>query len=199
MSSIQELRDALSKILPGPINDNGAQREVIRLLQDCWEQITGAHDSAMSLFKLDRAEQLSWNPPLLDFIMERHGGTALGTRGDLQQWSVNLESERADYVKVGHRQLTPAAKRVDVRPIVARVLDAVKQGPGSNCDLAQNGVVVWHDANRISIYHGLLIPNDSFPRTISGRRKRFRKKLTEEMVAIGWQLLSVQRAMTFGK
>jgi len=148
MSWIQELRDALSRIPPGPINDNGTQQEIVRLLQNCWEQLTGAHDAAMSLFKLDRAEQLSWNLPSLDFVMERHGGTALGTRADLQQWSVNLESERADYLKIGHQQLTPMAKRVDVEPIVVRVLDAVRQGPEGTSDLTKSGVLIWHVSSR---------------------------------------------------
>jgi hypothetical protein len=200
MSSIQALRDALGKIQPGPITDTDAHQRIIQLLQNCWEQFSGASDSAMSLFKLDRAEQLSWSPSLLKFIMERHGATVLGsTRAELQEWSVDLKSERVWYVDAGYRQLRPTAQRVDVNPIVTRVLDAVKQGPGSNCDLAQTRVLVWHDANRISIYHGVLIPNDGYPRTIQGRRRRFRTKLTEEMIAIGWQPLQVKRAMTFGK
>jgi hypothetical protein len=200
MSSIQELRDAIGRLQPGLINDAAARQTIIELLVNCWEQFSGARDAAMSLFKLHRAEQLSWSPPLLEFVMERHGATVLGSsRAELQKWSVDLRSGRVCYVDAGYRQLTPAAPKVDVNPIVERVLDAVKKGPGSNCELARSGVLVWHDANRISIYHGVLIPNDGYQRTITGRRRRFRKKLTEEMIAMGWRPLNIQRAMTFVK
>jgi hypothetical protein len=62
-------------IQPGPISNTG---ELERLLAACWDELTG-DDGGMEAYKLlNRMEDVAWNPPLLTFVIERHGGTARG-------------------------------------------------------------------------------------------------------------------------
>jgi hypothetical protein len=49
----------------------------------------------MAGYKLSRMKDATWNPPILEFTIERHGGTALGsTRASLQRWEINMDCER---------------------------------------------------------------------------------------------------------
>jgi hypothetical protein len=45
----------------------------MHLLANCWHELEGAGQTAMQARKLDRAEDVSWNPPVLSFTIERHG------------------------------------------------------------------------------------------------------------------------------
>jgi hypothetical protein len=150
--------------------------------------------------KLRRLEDLSWNPPVLSFTIERHGATVLGsTRGELHKWTVNPGLATAHCISGGYRQLMPTAPKLDVQSIAARVCDAVQQGPASNCDLVKKGIVVWHGSDHVSIKHGALVPSDGYQQTVAGRRRRFRNELTSRMNTLGWQLVSVQQTINFKK
>jgi hypothetical protein len=97
---------------------------------------------------------------------------------------------------LGYRQICPTAPRLNVKPIAARVYEAVRQGPNLNSDLISSGILVWKD-DRILIQHGKLI-SGSYQKTISGRRKRFRKELESLMAADGWKSVGVVgRCLTF--
>src|SRR5438445_9081548 len=103
----------------------------------------------MGAWKLHRAEDLLWKPPFLSFTIERHGATVLGSsRAELQDWMVNLHLETARCAGGRYRQLWPTASRLYVKPIAARVLNAVQQGPAASCDLVKDGIVVWNGANQ---------------------------------------------------
>ena len=67
-SSTQRLQDALREFPQGPIKSDAFR--IISLLADCWDQLKGGDETSMRDFKLDRAEQLSWDPPLL-FVHDR--------------------------------------------------------------------------------------------------------------------------------
>src|SRR5260370_29710154 len=87
--NIQRLRNAVEGLPSGLISEDRAN-EILSLLADCWDQIQGTDTTAMFAYKLERAERLSWNPPCLVFIIERHGAAQVGsTRAELQEWSVN--------------------------------------------------------------------------------------------------------------
>jgi hypothetical protein len=199
LPSIQALSDELSKTPKGAIPE-AARDEIITLLAHCWRDLQGAGETSMEDWKLNRLEDLSWNPPLLSFTIERHGGTVLGsTRAELHKWTVNVTLGSASCTRGRYRQLVPTAPRLDVKPIAARVCDSVQQGPASNCELVKQGIVVWHGGDHILIKHGVLIPNDGYQRTISGRRRKFCNELTNMMKPLGWELVSVQRFLKFRK
>ena len=148
----------------------------------------------------DRAENLQWNQPFLNFTLERHGPTVLGSgRAPLHEWHLHLETATATCDLGRYRQLSPTAAKMDVKPLVAEVRAAVRQGPASQCELTKSGVVLWKTDDEVWILHGKLIPNDGYAQTIAGRRRRFRKQLTEQMRADGWNLAEVRRAMIFRK
>ncbi len=198
MDKLQKLRETLRSVPAGPITDDQLYREIVRLLGECWEQMPGTHETAMRDFKLNRAEQVSWDYPVLSFILERHGGTVLGsTRAELQRWTVNLESGSVGQSVETFRQLTPTAPRLDVKPIVTRVCEAVRQGSGSDCKLTKSGIVSWPDENRVIIKQGVLIPDDGFRQTVADRRRRFRDALIKQMKAQGWELERVGRYLEF--
>jgi hypothetical protein len=68
-------------------------------------------------------EAVAWNPPVLTFRIERHGGTVLGsTRAELQHWHVDLERKTASLVKTGRRQLRPMQPRLNVEPLVEEIV-----------------------------------------------------------------------------
>jgi hypothetical protein len=114
------------------------------LLAKCWHELEGAGETAMTELKLDRAEDLRWDPPILSFVIERHGGTVLGSsRAKLHEWRVDLDRKTAHCERGRYRQLRPAAPKFDVKAPAARVVDAVTEGPTSESDLVTKGIVVW--------------------------------------------------------
>src|SRR5262249_58671670 len=91
-----------------------------------------------------RAERLGGNPPVIAYTIERTVATVLGTsRAELHRWSVDMHQRTARCERGRYRQLLPTAPRLDVKPIAARVCEAVQQGPSSDCDLVKLGILVW--------------------------------------------------------
>ena len=89
------------------------------LLQSCWDELSGSNYTKMEARKLDRAETLKWNPPRLQFTIERHGAVLnCGSRAELQHWDVNLETGIASFEEGGYRQLDALSPRLKVEPIV---------------------------------------------------------------------------------
>ena len=77
------------------------------LLADCWDEFEGSREEGMASYKLlNRMKEVEWNPPLLTFIIERHGALVMGsTRAEKYEWALNMETKTADYAQVGHRQV----------------------------------------------------------------------------------------------
>ena len=67
-SLLEELRNT-----PHGAIEGHAKYKVMHLLANCWHELEGAGETAMQARKLDRAEDVSWNPPVLSFAIERHG------------------------------------------------------------------------------------------------------------------------------
>src|SRR5262249_33655693 len=133
------LRNYLTTILPGPIADDITLEP---LLAACWGDLE-ADDGGMESYKLlNRMEDVTWTPPRLNFAVERHGGTVMGSsRAELQHWEVDLENRTAMLAKTGHRQLRQTAQRIYVKPLVERVLTAFRNG-------SENELVSRHDQCR---------------------------------------------------
>jgi hypothetical protein len=186
--SVQLLLAALNDTPQGAIQGS-ARDKIIELLRGCWQDLEGADETSMEAWKICRLEDLSWNPPLLSFTIERHGATVLGSsRAELHKWTVIPNLATAKCAPGGYRQLVKAAPKLDVKSIAARVCDAVQQGPASNCDLVKQGIVVWRDSGHCSINHLALLPSDGYRQTVAGRRRRLRDELRKRMQALGWQL-----------
>ena len=85
----------------------------------------------MEAYKLGRMEDISWNPPVLSFTIERHGGTVMGsTRAELQNWNVNVETRSATCGVGGHRQLEPMQARLNVKPMAEEIVASILNRQG---------------------------------------------------------------------
>lgn len=193
---VSALFNKLNSIPSGAVSGD-LRDKVLRLLESCWHELQGGQQTSMEPWKVCRAEDLRWDPPVLSFTIERHGAFVLGsTRGDLHEWKINLETLTASCYEGRYRQLIPKSPKLDVNPIAARVCEAVQQGPESKSPLVQQEIVVWAGNDNVSIKHGALVSGDN-QRTISSRRSRFRRELTDRMKALGWDFVAVRRLMIF--
>jgi hypothetical protein len=121
---------------PGRLQD---ATELERHLAGSWADFKSHHAEGMAPEKLlRRMEQIEWLPPVLTFLIERHGRTCLGsTRADLHRWKVNIIEKTALCEMVGHRQLRPLAHRLSIQPIAEEVAAKIAQGQGDER-------LVWH-------------------------------------------------------
>ena len=138
-----------------------------------------------------RMERVEWHRPILTFLIERHGGTVLGsTRAELQPWSVDLDRGTATCERTGHRQLSPMARRVDVGPIADEVAGRIVVGKSDDR-------LSWLGDGRVRVELGRIFPERSgYKQTVQGRRQRLREALIERLTTKGWAHLG---RSTFGQ
>ena len=175
-----DLKTYLSTVQPGEIDD---PNELERILAHHWDSLKGWRMEGMSGFKLiNRMEDVRWNPPILSFVLERHGGTAMGsTRAELQHWEVNVKEGWCGIVKRGRRQVRSMAKGVSVKPVAAETAQMILGGK-------QDDRLKWDKDGCVKVRPATLFPDDgSFKITISGRRKKFRQFLAEMLMPHGWE------------
>ena len=181
-SALARLRDHLSHLPAGPVKD----RQTVRsLLTDAWDRLEGGSDTKMDACKVSlRLEEPVWNPPILEFVIERHGRTVAGsTRADVHHWYVDIEKGTASWVKGTHRQLHPMNPPLRVQPIAEEIAALITEG-------TKDDRLRWRDDGIVQVQIGKVIPEESLPKqTIQGRRKRFRKALEEILEPKGWEVV----------
>lgn len=173
------LHDYLNAISPGPITETGT---LDRLLADAWGEFSG-DDGGMEGRKLrGRMEEVQWQPPLLTFAIERHGGTVLGsTRATLQEWAVNVDKKTVACVEARHRQLRPRQPRLDVAAIAEEIVSQI-------VNRQEDHRLKWYEDGRVRVLVGKVLPEESVVKqTLATRRKRFRSALKERLAHHGWQ------------
>ena len=75
--ALAALRKYMQSVPPGKVEDGG---KALDLLTMAWDCLSGGRETGMWAGKLTRrAEELEWDPPLLSFRIERHGGTVHGS------------------------------------------------------------------------------------------------------------------------
>jgi hypothetical protein len=172
--SMQALRAYLDAIRAAPISD---AVKLGRLLADAWDDFEGSDAESMAADKLARGiEVVLWQPPKLTFVIERHGGTVLGsTRADRQGWEIDLVNKTAVSTRVGHRQLLSMAPRLDVQSIADDVAAAIQSG-------RQDRRLKWFPDGSVRVLVGQVIATDSgYKATVAGRRRRFWRALDERL------------------
>lgn len=176
---LEALRASLESLKPGPVAEGSG---IERLLEDCWDQFTGNDEEGMSAYKLGgRMERIRWDPPVLSFVIERHGGTVMGSsRAELHEWQIDVVERSASCAVVGHRQLKPMAPRLDVTPFARDVAAVIRSGQ-------PDPRLKWLSDDEVRVLVGKIIPADSaVSQTLTGRRKRFWTALDEELTPQGW-------------
>lgn len=178
LDPMKDLRTFLDAQGAGPLVDRAG---LITCLIPVWADLEGASDWAMEPRKLGRMEDPTWLPPVLTFVVERHGGTVYGSsRADLQTWTVNLDRATAISATTGRRQVRPQAARLDVGPIVDDVVRLV-------VDEIDDPRLKWSAGRRtVRIAVGQFTPASGSQQTIASRRTRFGAKLQAAMAEAGW-------------
>ncbi|WP_147263492.1 hypothetical protein [Roseimicrobium gellanilyticum] len=121
--------------------------------------------------KLHRIEKVQWNPPVLSFQIERHGGTTLGsTRAEMQHWEVNVEQGTANQVRRTHRQIHSMAKRWSPAALAVELAEAIRQGK-------DHQKLLWRKKGTVAL-SGDAVP-DGFKQTVAGRKKKLKEAIAQ--------------------
>ncbi len=179
-NAIKKLYAYLASLPVGGISDVS---ELQTPLADAWRGFAGSNKHGMDPDKLyGRMEEAEWEPPKLTFVIERHGGTVLGsTRAEKQQWTLDLDSQTATGGASGFRQLTPAAPRLNVKPMADEIAQLIVHRQ-------EDDRIRWNKDGSVRVEIGKILPAGSTPKqTLAGRRRRFRKAVDEFLNNAGWQ------------
>jgi hypothetical protein len=164
-------------------------RAVVSLLATCWNDLAVTDRTNMRPDKLSRIEQPTWNPPFLEFSIERHGQTVNGsTRATVYRWKADLEKGTAKIIDEKPRQLYAMDARLNLKSIVESLAEAIIKGNGDpRIAIGKDGTV------RLKV--GEIVPATN-AWTTSDRRKRLRKHLSEMLSPHGWTEI---RTNVYGK
>lgn len=178
-ASIKGLRDCLAGTEAGPVPDSAL---VEQLLANCWDNFSGHGDGGMEAYKLlGRTESLRWQPPILHFVIERHGGTVKGsTRAELQHWQIDLDKRLAQIMKEGHRQLEPMAPRVSIKEIADEIAALVVGG------MVDPRIRRFDDGSAKVLLSNIFPTHSAFRRTVKSRRERLMGYVAKKLNGLGW-------------
>ena len=182
------LQQYLDSVPFGAITDTDT---LIPLLKNAWPEFDGSDRCGMKNDKLTRIENVRWDPPYLEFTIERHGGTLLGSsRGELQHWMIDIIKGIARTSTSGYRQLHRPQHPLDVKPLMERVVTAIN-GRDDSC-------LVRRPKGSVQVRVGMLIPESSAAKqTVTDRRRRFRSELNERLATVGWYPVTGHHPYTY--
>lgn len=189
MSKLDALREYLAACQPGPIADVD---EIARFLANCWDELEGSDEEAMEPYKVRRMEEVVWDPPKLCFLIERHGGTVMGSsRAELQYWTVDVSKACATVCDNNrYRQLHPRQPNLDVGPLVDDIVEKITNGK-------QDLRLKWLGPDSVRVEVGQIIPSGSgVKQTVAARRKRFKSALRDRLKTADWEQVT-SRLNTF--
>ena len=174
-----ELKSFLESQEPGRVAEVD---RLTTLLAEYWCDFAGCEAEGMREDKLQRIEDPEWDPPILRFNIERHGGIVLGSsRAEIQIWELDLEKRTATCQVGGYRQQVPRSSVLDVKSLANEVAQLILMH-------AHDARLKWNDDDgSVRINIGEVISGEGPQQTVSGRRKRFRVALTERLSKEGWE------------
>jgi hypothetical protein len=175
---MEELMDYLNNLEPGPVKET---TRLEHLLADAWDDLGGDEAGMVGHKLIGRMENIEWQPPVLTFMIERHGGTVLGsTRAELQRWTVDLDRKTATCDHTVQRQSSPMAEKVDVGSMAEELAQKIVDGVADDR-------LRWLEDGRVRVEAARSFPAQSgYKQTVQGRRLRFRARLIERLRATGW-------------
>ena len=190
--AVKDLTQALRTMPTNCLFDDNQRVAIIDLLTSAWNSFDGGDATAMADDKLWRAEDMVWNPPVLSFKIERHGGTVNGSsRADVYEWGANLETLQADCEKVSYRQKRPNGKRLDTKKLA---MEIAKQILGHQ----KTPYLEWLLPNRVRLRISQVITANN-KQTAGSRRARLRRDLSAQLEQHGWHLMLNTTPNTFEK
>lgn len=177
---MQELLTYLASISRGSVADTAMLEG---LLAACWEQFEGSNAEGMAGDKLcGRMEDVVWRPPILRFMIERHGATVLGsTRAERHAWKIDLENRSASCEKVGYRQVSPRQSRLNVEPMAEEIVQLIMAHQ-------EDERLKWRVDGSVWVQIGRILPQYSaVKQTLAARRTRFRATVDLLLHNAGWR------------
>jgi len=131
---------------------------------------------------------LIWNPPILEFEIERHGGTVQGSsRAERHGWSVDVQTRTATCEGIGFAQLRPQQPSFKVKVITE---DLIRRIVSQTTDER----LEWDSDGSVKIIISKIDElNTQIQQTRTGRRKRFREVLDIGLAAAGWEKITHYR------
>jgi hypothetical protein len=181
MDPVEKLRDYLSKLQVGKITSE--KFSVVRsMILDCWDLLDVESDWDRK--KFDRMENLVFvEADTLTFWIERHGAYVLGSvYANIHKWTIDLAKRKATCDPYAKRLMIERSKPLKVEPLVQAVINDIVNNN------RKSEVIDWVSDNKVKVLIGKIIPEGNW-QTTSGRRKRFRGKLDELLIAKGWEAL----------
>lgn len=145
--TVVALRKLLQSIPQGPVAGG-----IDQSLSEAWDDLKCiGRDGAMTASKIwGRLEKVEWNPPILSFQIERHAGMINGSsRVAIQHWEVDVENGTCNFVRKGHRQLFPMAKRWNPAPTAQELASHIRKG------LDHQGLR-WRKDGKVTINRGII-------------------------------------------
>ena len=179
---MERLREYLKQIPEGAIKETA---ELEKLLAESWDDLTG-DDGGMKPWKLiERMGKVTWSPPMIRFVIERHGATQLGSsRAELQHWTIDVDNMTANVSVGGYRQVWPRQAALDVNPIAEKVVQRILKRQGC-------AYLKWSARGRAQVLIGKILPDDSAAKeTLIGRRARLSLAIHSQLVKHGWKEIS---------
>ena len=179
---MDESRNYLNTLEPGPVEET---THLERLLAEVWDDLGGDNGGMAGHKLIRRMAGVEWHRPILTFLIERHGGTVLGsTKAELQRWTVHLDRQTATCERTGHRQLSPMARRVDVGPIADEIARKIASGEADD-------QLSWLGDGRVRVEVSKIFPAQSgYKQTVQCRRMRLREALIERLITSARKLLT---------
>ena len=177
--AIETLKEYLSSLQSGPIKD---VTELEGFLSSAWEECEGSGGGLSGYKIMGRLEDVKWDSPLLSFTIERHGAVKYGSsRAELQDWVFDISDGTTSYTASRYRQIHKISLPLKTKPLAEKVGKLIIA-----CENSKQ--LEWRDNKTcVKVIIGVVIPDDAATQTVVGRRKRFRKDLTEFLKSYGWQ------------
>jgi hypothetical protein len=183
--TLARLRSLLKQLPTGPIN-KVVVLEVERLLAVCWGELQKATiDQGFEPYKaLGRTEKTTWTPPLLEFDIERHGDTVMGSvYADVHHWIVDTKTGIASLEVGGRRQVREKANPLNTEELAAQIASLILS---NTSDLR----LVWKAEGKVQLVIAQIIPQTN-RMTTNSRRKRFRQSLSDILEGHGWRMTAM--------
>ena len=183
MATLEELRTLLNTIPSGPISSD-SRSLILERLAAAWDDLSGSGAHGMAgdkVLREKRAEQLTWNSPILSFRIERHGSTVQGsTRAEVQEWNIDVHRGVAAVALVGIRQLRPRAGNLDIRGLAQELAAAI-------AERHDDPRLRWRLGDSVELLTAVAIPQTN-PQTTQSRRQRLVAALKAMLASDGWEL-----------
>lgn len=182
MSEVEKLRQLVASLTPGNVRKS-VYSDIESALAACWEKLGGFTDGGMTRDKLSsRIETVRWEPPVLSFMIERHGALVVGrsSRAELQTWYVDTNELKASLGQSSYRQMRPMDNPFDTHAATQELTDIIHQKSVGDPQIK------WLDDSTIKIVTAAVVPETN-NRTTSARRKRLIIALAAKLERDGWR------------